>query len=309
MLGELTAEANCGAVLAKGALNGVDAQLLLDSGATLSSIAAGDAERVNMAARMRRGLETYGVGGSRDTKVSTVDIGFGRTTIKSEAIIVLQGPATDGPPMAIIGRDLLMQHDLEFDLEHNAIRILDPEECAAPELVYWNKPYSQAKLEGDGGANSAILVDVLLNGHVIPAMIDSGASVSVVTPEAAAVAGVPIDTGDTAGNLHGIGAHTLGAKAANFRTFTIGDESIQNIRIRIADLWKYNKIEETGTRLGYNTTVVTPKMLIGADFLRAHRVFIAHKQGLILFSYIGGPIFDAPPEPKPQVAPTAQAKH
>jgi len=32
-------------------------------------------------------------------------------------------------------------------------------------------------------------------------------------------------------------------------------------------------------------------MLLGADFLRAHRVLVAHSQGKIYFTYIGGPAF------------------
>jgi hypothetical protein len=36
-------------------------------------------------------------------------------------------------------------------------------------------------------------------------------------------------------------------------------------------------------------------MLIGSDFLRAHRVYIAHSQGKLYFSYVGGTVFPASP--------------
>jgi hypothetical protein len=32
-------------------------------------------------------------------------------------------------------------------------------------------------------------------------------------------------------------------------------------------------------------------MLLGADFLRAHRLLVAHSQQKIYFTYAGGPVF------------------
>ena len=34
-----------------------------------------------------------------------------------------------------------------------------------------------------------------------------------------------------------------------------------------------------------------PTMLLGADFLRAHRVLVAHSQRKMYFTYEGGPVF------------------
>jgi hypothetical protein len=99
-------------------------------------------------------------------------------------------------------------------------------------------------------------------------------------------------------------------RVAEFDSFTIGDETIQHVKIRIADLWKYNKVEKTGSRLGYDQSLQQPKMLLGADFLQAHRLIIAHGQKLVLFSYIGGPVFDVsppPPAPSPAASPPQTA--
>jgi hypothetical protein len=37
-------------------------------------------------------------------------------------------------------------------------------------------------------------------------------------------------------------------------------------------------------------------MLLGADFLRAHRVLVSHSQRKMYFTYLGGPVF-VPPRP------------
>jgi predicted aspartyl protease len=304
MLGEFPLEPTRGSPWMKATVNGVQADLLADTGSVLTIINSSDAVRVNAVASAYPGLQSYGVGGQVATKVSTLDFSIGKTRLK-EAVIVLDGAATKGDPMVLLGRDLLMQHDLELDLANHALRILQPEGCQPAQMIYWNKPYSQAKLQSDGTDRSAVLVDVVLNGHIIPAMIDSGANVSVVTPEAATLAGVRLDQIATHGEAHGLGPNAIGVRQAEFASFTIGDETIQNVQIQVADLWKYNKISQTGTRLGTNDTMMAPKMLLGADFLHAHRVIIAHSQGLLLFSYVGGPVFDVsrPPPASGQTAP------
>ena len=35
-------------------------------------------------------------------------------------------------------------------------------------------------------------------------------------------------------------------------------------------------------------------MLIGADFFRAHHVYVARGQGKMYFTYLGGPVFRIP---------------
>ena len=38
-------------------------------------------------------------------------------------------------------------------------------------------------------------------------------------------------------------------------------------------------------------------MLLGLDFIRAHRVLVAHSQRKLYFTYNGGPVFEARPRP------------
>jgi len=47
----------------------------------------------------------------------------------------------------------------------------------------------------------------------------------------------------------------------------------------------------TGSHIRYR--VGTPAgMLLGVDFLKAHRVLVAHSQRKIYFTYVGGPVFE-----------------
>ena len=75
-----------------------------------------------------------------------------------------------------------------------------------------------------------------------------------------------------------------------FKSFAIGNESIPDVRIRFADLWKESTYQETGSRIGKKVMQTQP-MLLGADFLRSHRTLIAHSQRRVYFTYTGGPVF------------------
>ena len=43
-------------------------------------------------------------------------------------------------------------------------------------------------------------------------------------------------------------------------------------------------------------------MMLGADFLRSHRLLVAHSQRKVYFTYAGGPVFqlNLPPTREPQ---------
>ena len=70
-------------------------------------------------------------------------------------------------------------------------------------------------------------------------------------------------------------AHSFVSDSAAIETFAIGDELIRNPALRRADLGRRD-------------------MLLGLDFLRAHRVLVSNSQRRIYFTYTGGRVFDAP---------------
>jgi len=76
-----------------------------------------------------------------------------------------------------------------------------------------------------------------------------------------------------------------------FQSFAIGNESIPDVRIRFADLYRDATYTDTSSRIKKNAMRNQP-MLLGADFLRAHRVLVSHSQRKMYFAYVGGPVFD-----------------
>jgi hypothetical protein len=49
-------------------------------------------------------------------------------------------------------------------------------------------------------------------------------------------------------------------------------------------------------------------MLLGTDFLRAHRLLVAHSQRKLYFTYVGGPVFQRIPPTTSTVENRGQAE-
>lgn len=71
----------------------------------------------------------------------------------------------------------------------------------------------------------------------------------------------------------------------------MGDETISDTVIRFADLFKDATYTPRSGSMIQQRVEFLPDMLLGADFLRSHRVLVSHSQRKMYFSYEGGPVF------------------
>ncbi len=93
----------------------------------------------------------------------------------------------------------------------------------------------------------------------------------------------------------GLGSHSIPAWIGSFTSFTIGNETIRDTEIAFADVFRGAASKRIGSNIPVKV-VDLPSMLLGYDFLRSHRVLVAHSQHRIYFTYNGGPVFvRAPP--------------
>src|SRR5262249_21773130 len=188
-------------------------------------------------------------------------------------------------------------------LANNAVRLHRPQDCGDVPLAYWSRTtLDVVKLDVDN-VKPSIRVPVKLNGKSLIAELDSGAPRSLVSRLVAAQLGVtPDPPGARAdGTSGGIGGGQPDQWIGAFESFIIGGEVIRNPDIAFTDL-QVDLGAETGTHLTTRREIVD--MLLGLDFLRAHRVYVAHSQGKLYFTYSGGPVFStlarAAPKPAPK---------
>lgn len=290
-------------LLTQGTIDGHAVQVLIDTGADVSLIWKPAIERLGLNLVNVRRARIYGLGGESYVYSAFVKaFRVGQFAAKNRPFPV----AGDLPSTMdfILGEDLLSQASLEFDLRHNAVRTMELTGCTPAQLPYWTTAYSVADLIASPRDALAIRVDVLLNGRKVRARIDSGSSISVISKSVADSVGIHYASAPN-GRIVGIGRGSLETWIADVQTFTLGDETIKNTQLRVAEMGKYRTTMRIGSRIPV-AVAGEPEMLLGLDFLRAHHIIVDNPMHKVVFSYEGGPIFEArePREPN-GASPTA----
>jgi predicted aspartyl protease len=298
-------------IVVDGAINGQKAGIALDTGAQRSLILRSTAARLDLPRREAPGMRMFGIGGETRMEIASVDdFMLGEVSTRGMQFYVAGERDFGAGFDVLLGEDFLRNFDVEFDLARRAVRLHRATGCEGVSLAYWTKDAAgEVAIEPVSEARPRIAFTVHVNGRPIDAILDSGAGTSVLTKQHAAAAGVrPDSPGVVPGySSQGLGAKSVEAWIGTFESFAIGNESIPDVRIRFADLWKQTTFTSTGSRIARNATQTEP-MLLGADFLRAHRTLVAHSQRKLYFTYIGGPVFQVGPSlPLPASRPDGDA--
>jgi hypothetical protein len=295
-IGELSVSTARNEPLAAVSINGHAARMLVDTGADKSTLWRPALESMGLHS-LGTDARTYGVNGADEVDIFTVrDFALGGYVVHDIRLYVTGRGAR--PFAGLLGDDFLSKLDVEFDLSSQTIRLFTPKDCPGDEVVYWAQAYSMVPLVHPIGSGQWPLVKVLLNGHEAVALLDSGSMVSGVKSDVVRRSGMEPESAPTPGQpLVGIAGKPLQSSVAVFPTLTIGQEQIQNARLRVADLFRRNRETQTGSYIPQDL-IYEPDLLIGADFFLARRIYIARSQGKVYFTYQGGPIFQAePPAP------------
>jgi predicted aspartyl protease len=261
-----------------GIINGTPAAMLADTGAYHTAMTRTGTEKRGLPLRMT-GEHSYGIGGiSRlyNTRVDEFRTGPART---GKGWIDVLGDTGDAPAYdALVGAPFLLQTDLEISMAEKQFKFFRPKDCADDAfLAYWdaNAIVIPFEYHRDQSPNPHFTVEV--NGEKMDAIIDSGASVTVIDSRAAKRAGLKLDAPGVKrlADLVGIGDSHVAHWSTVVDRFSIGRETVRNAEIGVM---------ETNGELDVD-------VLLGDDFLRAHRVLFAMSQKKLYISYTGGDAF------------------
>ena len=174
------------------------------------------------------------------------------------------------------------------------VKVINAEGCKDDDVVYWGGSYGVAEQSKDG------FYIFSAAGKSLKGIIGVGNEVTFVTPQGARQAGVasqsagPLPMGMVASGL----IKPIEVSIANFPEFGIGDETIKNIPLAVADIFPNQKPDRV------------PDVILGGDFAGSHHIYISRQQKKLYFSYVGGVTFQdiykrlgAEPLPAPPRAP------
>ncbi len=276
-------------------INGADVTFSLDSGAFYSMISPASAAVLKLRTYPApAGFYVTGIGGRIHVDLTKAD-NFDLSGISLHDVeFIVGGNDESGESIGLLGRNFLQIADIEFDLAHGMVRLMSAENCGDGVLAYWTHPgdaYSVMNIEGPryllvssrkSKAAARYLEPITgsayVNGVEIRVAFDTGSPTSYLTVQAAAKAGIKLDSPGVvpAGYGGGIGRGQVANYLARVASFKIGDEEVRNTQVRLGD-----------------TTIVGGEdMLIGADFFLSHRIYVANSQHKLYFTYNGGPVFN-----------------
>ena len=298
-------------LIVDGAINGQKIGVLLDTGASTTLIFRAAAARLGLALREVRNYRVVGVGGETNVESANIDeFRVGQSVRKNWRMLVAGERDPGGDVAVLLGEDFFQMFDIEFDLPHKMVRLYQPKDCDGVSLAYWaSAGAGEVGFEEVDARHPKIVVPVSINGQSTKALLDSGAGLSLLDKAEAARLGVTPETPGVIATSSGVGLGTKSVESwiGPFQSFTIGDETIRNTEIRFSDWRKDLAFGVTGSRLP-TKLLGLPSMLLGADFLRSHRLLVAHSQRKIYFTHAGGPVFQLNRPPVPQNDPRPEDK-
>jgi predicted aspartyl protease len=271
--------------LVDASINGRPVRLLVDTGSYATIISRPAAADLGLTLTRINGLDTYDVNGVDETDVAYVhEFTLGGETAHNVPLVVTAKGLDSDKFQGLLGESILAQADMELDFADGVVRLFRPQGCVGDQVVYWGKAYSTAPIAPSNDPDD-LHIYATVNGQRVVAALDTGAYRTVVTSQTAARADVSI-------------SGPPDAWVGVFPTIAIGEETIRNARLQVADLFAKDTATPINTHLARKIDNL-PDMLLGADFIGAHRIYVARSQGKVYFSYTGGAVFQAPAPAKP----------
>jgi predicted aspartyl protease len=276
-------------------INGHDVNMLLDTGATKSMIWRSSAKALDLTvSRVGVDVKMYGVDGKDNTGIVTIrDFKIKSGVAHNIEMLASGGGDAPGKFVGLLGENVISNWDIDFDFSAGKVRRFEPKNCEGAQVVsiWGSASYSVLPLVAAPPGSDLVWAHVQIDGHPALAMFDTGASSSIVTSAAVRRLGLKAETQiESPGLSHGIANKGMKTSIATFSSLSIGQETIRNVQLRVADLFSRN-LEVIGGSAIAQSVMDSPDLLIGADFFLAHHVYLARSQDKIYFSYKGGPIF------------------
>ena len=258
---EIPVKFDRGFITADAEIDGKPVTMVVDTGAERLMVTPAAMTALALSPDRHRRTTINGTGGavtSQNASLQSFAIG-GMEMLDQSATVaplpVLQGPSLHAA--GLLGADWLSDFDVEIDLPHQRIALYRVANCGS-DYVPWTGKTTSARLQIYG--SGLALVPVILDGHALTALLDSGAASSTLGQAAAQQAGFSIDlTQDRKGHSMGVDGSVRETSAHRFGELQIAGERIANPVLVVGPLH-----------------LAMADMLLGADWLRRNRVWISY---------------------------------
>lgn len=278
--------------LVEGSINTISTPFLIDTGADKTHVSYDFAEKNQFKlAYMNR--SSIGVGGVSQIYTTRVDE-FSVGAIKGNKITLLVDgtPKQSGHYGGLIGADFLFQSDLELAMGESLIRFFHPVDCENAFLGYWGGDITTLDIDTHDQYDARPVFTVLVNGHKVKAILDTGATTSLIDKETAKKVGMVLEPKyqDMFKEATGVGKRKMKIWLEKFDSMQIGDELIPSAAIAVGDMWG-NAMQDRPSAELDSANKESAQLILGLDYIKEHRILFAMGQRKLYISYLGGPLF------------------
>lgn len=260
---------NLGTVTLPLEVNGNAATFILDTGAERSLVTEDAVRRLDLARDEWVGTTMRGVGGiesrpNADPRSLTLGgIPLVRRTLNHDTSLTVGVlPRTEIGNLVIdgvVGRDFLSPFDLDIDVPGRRLTLYRVNGCAG-RFLPWQGGYAGVPVTLP--MENALVVPVTLDATPMRALLDTGASASLVAAPGLFRLGLPPATlaGDPTDQVSGIGPRSVTMFRHTFHSLRVGGQTIETPVIWVGPV--------------HLTPIVD--MLLGADWLAGRRIWISY---------------------------------
>jgi Aspartyl protease len=131
----------------------------------------------------------------------------------------------------------------------------------------WSGPRATLPVHVTSG--DRLVLEISPDGTPVEALLDSGSSISLLQTEAARRIGVGTISGDPAALVHGFDGGSISVRIHRFQFMSTGQDQITSPQIGIGE-----------------SQLVSPEMILGLDYLRGWRIWIAYRARKIFMQLV-----------------------
>ncbi len=252
-------------------VDGKPVRLVLDTGAERSVITRAAVERLGLRRDEWVSSLVRGVGGiewQANAVMRSFEIGglpLRRLGV-SPALTFVVAPlaslaAFSDPPAGLLGADYLSRFDLELDPAGQSLTLYSVDACGAGAIA-WKVPHLEVPALRP--RPTVLLVPVRVDGLVLAAQLDTGASVSLLTPRGMARLG--LRAGTPGRSVQGLGPRRIMTERHRVATLEFGPLMLRDVEV------------VSGAPPGGSPF----DMILGLDVLRRTRVWISYATDRVL---------------------------
>jgi predicted aspartyl protease len=251
-----------GLMLVAAEINGSPVTMIVDTGAQWTAITPETVKRLELPPDPAHGGLHRGVA-SFSSNINAIARSFKIGGLHLEGRSLSVAPLALGmevsPPFAgLLGADFLYQFDLDIDLMHRTLTLYQNSGCTAG-VPPWGVAVTAIPMVKS--ATNRMNLPASVDGRPFRAILDTGATVSLITRPNALRAGVTAEMleQDPAVRSQGLGTEPFTARRHVFGEVQIGSERLQRLTMLVG-----------GTMLGGGD------MLLGLDYLASRRVWLSY---------------------------------